>query len=95
MREFELLSTMRVWADSGETEFSFITMQLSFSTADIEKSVFFAPEQPVVRPSEQPGKITIFVAHRDVGPLPDVPSPVTPLPLEQESQAEPVIEPSR
>lgn len=57
-----------------------ISMQLSFSTADIERGLFFTAEYSPVQSGEPLGKATILVVHGEMFALEEVaPQPAKPL----------------
>lgn len=60
----------------------FTSLQLSYSTADIEQSIFYEPEnKPITTPSEPRGRAIILVVHGEMFTLEEktVPQPSTPL----------------
>jgi hypothetical protein len=56
-------------------------MQLTYSTADIEKGIFFGAEGPAPQPVEPLGAATILVVHGEMFQLEDaaIPQPAVPL----------------
>jgi hypothetical protein len=62
-------------------EYQFISLQLSYSTADIEKGIFYEPEHTPVNLGEPLGKAKMMVIHGDVFTLEEgpIPQPSTPL----------------
>ena len=73
-----MLMTQSVHTNSLQPEF--LSLQLSFSTADIEKSLFYTPEYTPIRDSEPTGKVTLLVVHGEVHPLKeDIPRDSIPL----------------
>ena len=44
----------------------FITMQLAFSTADVEKGIFHTAEHAPIGANEPTGEVTLLVVHGDL-----------------------------
>ena len=64
----------------------FISLQLSYSTADIEQNIFKEPEhKPIIAPGEPFGKATLLVVHGDMFALEENPIPEPSTPLTEES----------
>lgn len=79
MRQFEANRTVSTLTNlAGASQF--VTMQLSFSTADIEQSLFFEAEHAPMRVGEPLGRATILVVHGDMFAVEDTePKPSNPL----------------
>jgi hypothetical protein len=57
----------------------FVIMQLSYSTADIEKSIFYTAEYAPFRASQPPGNTTLLAVHGEIFVLKeDIPQPSIP-----------------
>jgi len=67
---------------NSPTQPSYLAMQLSFSTADIERSVFYEPEHAVTTPAEPLGDAVLLVVHGEMAQLDlsaALPQPAVPL----------------
>lgn len=62
----------------------FVAMQLSFSTADIEKSVFYTAEHVPIKTSEPTGNIKLLAVNGELFVLEEAP-PQQSVPLTEES----------
>jgi hypothetical protein len=62
-------------------EYQLISLQLSYSTADIEKSIFYEAEHTPINIGQAFGEAKIMVIHGDVFTLEEgpIPQPFTPL----------------
>jgi hypothetical protein len=80
-RRFNILTSTFVDTNQNIRGPQFPSMQLSYSTADIERSVFYTPEYKRTEPSELPARATILVVHGDMFVLEEeaVPHPSAPL----------------
>ncbi len=74
-----------IQTNSNTVELPFISLQLSYSTADIEGSLFFAPEYTPPGPSEPTSEVTLLVVHGDLYALEEGPFPQPSVPLTEES----------
>ncbi len=66
MKEFEVFSLDLVRSNLNVPGHGLISMQLSYSTADIEKSVFYEPEFSPIMPVQPLGNATILVVHGEM-----------------------------
>lgn len=92
MEHCDLAAANRVQTNLNVSAHGFISMQLSYSTADIEKSIFYAPEYTIMSPSEPLGKATILVVHGEMFSLEEAPAPVPSVPLTEQSGLFRIIE---
>jgi len=82
MKSFNILTTDLAQTSSGIMGHQFISIQLSYSTADIEKNLFYTFVQMPLEPSEPPGKATVLIVHGNMFALEEeepIPEPSTPL----------------
>lgn len=63
----------------------FIALQLSYSTADIEKNIFYASEYKSIKSPELVGKATFLVVHGEMIPLEENAVPQGSPPLTEQS----------
>lgn len=70
-----------------------VQMQLSYSTADIEKTIFHQPEFSPVTPQQPLGDVTILVVHGEMYALEGGPFPQPAVPLTEESGLFRIINP--
>jgi hypothetical protein len=65
--------------------FRLTSYQLSYSTADIERNVFYAPNRTVVRPTTPVEKVTVLVVNDEMYGLDNQNIPAHSIPLTDES----------
>ena len=66
-------------------EYQLISLQLSYSTADIEKSIFYEAEHTPFNIGQAFGEAKIMVIHGDVFNLEEGPIPQSSIPLTEKS----------
>lgn len=66
-------------------EYQLISLQLSYSTADIEKSIFYEPEHTPFNVGQAFGEAKLMVIHGDVFSLEEGPIPQSSIPLTEKS----------
>lgn len=83
IRGFDVLTTQATQTNTFQRQF--VSLQLSYSTADVERGLFFAPEYAPIAASEPIGKATLLVVHGEVFVLEEQPTQLDAKPLTEES----------
>lgn len=78
-----MISSQPIQANAGQIQF--VYSQLSYSTVDIEKSVFFDEKFAPVKQEQELEKTTIVVVNGEVYELKDEPYPSPAVPLTEEA----------
>lgn len=85
MRRSEMLMTSQAQTNLGTPGPQFISLQLSFSTGDIEKTIFYTSEYAPIEPREPLGKAALLVVHGEMFALEEGAIPQPFIPLTEES----------
>ena len=73
-------------------EYQFTSLQLSYSTADIERAIFYQPKHTPIDLGEPIGEVKIMVIHGDMFTLEEGPIPQRSIPLTERSGLFRIIE---
>jgi len=76
-------TTQTIQTNAMNTQF--VSMQLSYSTADIEKSIFYTAEYTPLQINEPTGNTTLIVVHGEVFVLEESSIPQQSVPLTEEA----------
>ena len=74
------------WTNQDAITLGIVSLQLSYSTADIERSIFYGAESSPLEPSQPVEKATLLVVHGEMFVLEEEkPIPQPSVPLTEES----------
>lgn len=75
MRRYDSLVTNPSLVNLGHVGYQFVSLQLSYSTAEIGRTIFFGPIHTTIEMGEQIGKATVLVVQGDISELEEQASP--------------------